>query len=574
MKQIIASISLILFAFILQAQTAKTTWSDEIKLKKGSTDLSMAFADETGIYVQEGHMALNTYFVVGATVRSSATLIKFDKSFREEYRNDFNKELKGKEFEDFFFIGKKAWLMASDYNKKDKTIELFTAEIDKRNGTLKGDWKSLSTLQKDEKKDRLATKFAYNSDSSKMILVSTNWGKEKCSFDIDEFDADMKKVGKTTTITNTFEPKTFQLEDVIYTLNGNVVIVGRIYTFAEGKKKKSKLLEFQNYNIQLYNNTGKLIKEINTEVNGKWLVSSKVAQIPNKELVIAAFYSNQKKAKEINGMLVQRVDAATGDIISTSQKEISTAMINDLAEDEDETKQERKEREKLAKIRDEQEGFSKYLRFRNFVYTPDNGIVILAEKYRSYTHYSTSTTSGVGGRPGTSSTTVYQVYECGDMMMSKMDSKGEISWLQILPKDQQESIRTGSSSSSEGISFGLGSNFFGGYNWPFYAGLGSIVLPEKNMLAILFNDNPKNETLLRPGQKVYSVYNYGKSATMVVYLDVATGKYTRKALINNRDQPTSMPRLGVALANDFYIIGQDIKALGKSRIAVGKISFK
>lgn len=98
MKQIIVSISFLLLALALNAQKANTTWSDEIKLKKGSTDLSMAFADETGIYVQEGHQALNIYFVIGASVRSSATLIKFDKSFREEYRNDFNKELKGKEF--------------------------------------------------------------------------------------------------------------------------------------------------------------------------------------------------------------------------------------------------------------------------------------------------------------------------------------------------------------------------------------------------------------------------------------------------------------------------------------------
>ena len=372
MKRIFLFIALILSYSALFSQQASTKWSDEFKMKKGSTDLSMAYGDETGIYVKEGHLAMKSYFVIGGTVRGSATLVKLNNTFKEEYRNDYNKELKGKEFEDFFFIGKKAWLLASSYNKKDKELQLFASEIDKKNGELKGDWKDISSIQKDEKRDQIQVNFAYNSDSSKMILVSTNEGKEKCAYAIEEFDDNMKKIGKTTEISNRFEPKTFQLEDIVYTVNGNIVVVGRVYDFAPGKKKKSKFLEFQNYNIQLYDNKGKQIKEINTDVDGKWLVSSKVAQIPNKELVIAAFYSNGKKAKEINGMMIQRVDAATGNIISTSQKELSTAMINDIPDDdEEETKQERKEREKLDKVRDDEDGFSKFLRFRNFIYTPD-----------------------------------------------------------------------------------------------------------------------------------------------------------------------------------------------------------
>lgn len=94
------------------------------------------------------------------------------------------------------------------------------------------------------------------------------------------------------------------------------------------------------------------------------------------------------------------------------------------------------------------------------------------------------------------------------------------------------------------------------------------------MLAILFNDNPKNEEVLNPGQKLKRTEKFGKSSCMVVYLDVLTGKYSRKAIFSNRDQPTAMPRLGVAVNNVFFVIGKDDKMLGKTRIAVGKITFK
>jgi len=576
MKSFIVCACLLLSAPFLHAQTASATWSEEFKMHKGSTELSVVYADKTGVFVKEGHLALKSYFVIGATARESATLIKLDKSFTEEYRNDFNKELKGKEFEDFFFIQNKAYILATHYSKKELQMEVFAAEINKTDGNLAGDWQTITTLAVEEKNDGLDVHFDYNSDSTQMILVSTNTGKAKCMFAIEAFDSRMKRSGKTIRITNAFEPKTFQLEDVIYTVSGNTVMVGRVYDFAEGKKKKSKFLEFQHYNIQLYNNTGGLIKEINTDISDKWLISSKVVQIPGKDLVVAAFYSNDKKAKEINGMLVQRIDPATGNVISTSQKELVTNMISDVSDDDsndDESKQDRKEREKLDKLKDDEDGFSKYLRFRNFIYTDDNGIVILAEKYHHYMYTTTSFSSGgMNGSFSRTTTTTYDVYECGDMLMSKMDASGQLSWLHVLPKNQREV--SSSSSSYAGTGFSMGTSYFGSYNMPFYAGLGSLPLAGKNMLAILFNDSEKNGNVLQLGQKIQRVDRFGKSECVVVYLDAATGKYTRKTLFSNRDQPTAMPRLGIAVGKDYYLVGKEDRALAKTKIAVGKIVFK
>jgi hypothetical protein len=573
------AISLFLLVLSLQAFAQKTSvnWGEEFKLKKGSTDLLVMASDNTGIYVKESHFTMKSYFLIGATMRESATLIKLDKSLAMQYQNDFNKELKGKEFETFFFLKDKLFLLGTDYSKKEKKLTLFAAEINKATGELAGEWQEITSWQKEEKGDEINFKATYNADSSQMVLVSTIEGKEKNEYEVKIFDSKLKTAATTIHISNEFDPKTFQLEDVLYMSNSNVVMVGRVYEYQEGKKKKAKFLDFKNYIVRIYNNTGSMVKEINTDISAKWLISSKVVQTPNKELVLAAFYSNEKKGKEINGLLVQRIDAQNGNIITTSKEDINTSMITALENDdadETESKAERKEREKLEKIQDEEEGFSKYMRFRNFVVTPDNGIIILAEKYKSYTTSTSNYSMGVNGSPGTTSTSTFHVYESGDLMMSKIDKNGNISWLKVLPKEQREVIQTGHSNTyGRAINFNAGYNFFDdNTNMPFYSGFG--ILANGSNLSIIFNDHVKNSTVLQLGQKVKRASSFGKTDCYNVQLDVLSGKYTRKPLFSNKDIPTAMPRLGSVLGNTLFLVGKEDRMLGKSKIALGKIAIE
>jgi len=552
-------------------QSLSTIWSEKVKLPKGSTDFSVIFADETGIYVKEGHVVISSYFMVGATSRSSATLIKYDKSFSEAYRNNFNKELKGKEFENFFFIHQKAYLIASAYNRKEQALEFFAAEINKNSGELKGDWETLASIAKDEKTDQISKRFTYNADSTKMIMVSANSGKKRGVYEIQEFDENMKKNGKAVQIRIEYDPNTFLLEDLIYTVNGNTVMVGRVYDYAENKKKKRRNLEFQNYSIMLYDHQGVLIKDIATDLNGKWLASSKVAQIHNRELIVAAFYSNQKRSFEINGMMVQRINALTGDIISTSLKDLSTSMIDDVVDEgdddqDDESRKERVERKNLEEMKEDDKGFSRDMRFKDFIYSEDGGLVILAEKYYQYTYSEYS-------RDRQSSST-YAIVNSGDIMMSKIDAEGQISWLHILPKFQYERHQVDDAWSRSGIFFNFGPTFFSNIDLPFFSGLGVFPQKGKNTFAIIFNDNSRNDNVLQAGQKVYPLSRFYKAVCYAVFIDAATGKYERKSLFNSKDKSTAMPRFGKLVGDQFYIICKDDKVFGKSKIAICKLSFR
>ena len=51
----------------------------------------------------------------------------------------------------------------------------------------------------------------------------------KNTYEIKQFGETLKPAGKTITITNEFDPKTFVLEDVVFTKNENVVLVGKYY---------------------------------------------------------------------------------------------------------------------------------------------------------------------------------------------------------------------------------------------------------------------------------------------------------------------------------------------------------
>ncbi|MBC7934775.1 MAG: hypothetical protein H7Y86_05365 [Rhizobacter sp.] len=562
---------------LVNAQKATVAWGGEFKMKKGSTDLSVIQAEKDGIYLKEGHAALKSYFVIGATTRESATLVKLDNSLEEVYRNDFNKELKGKDYEDFFFLQGKLFLLATKYDKGDKRLSLHAAEISKADGALTGEWTEIDSWSKESNKEVINFKADYNGDSSHMIVASTVEGKEKNIYNITAFDAKLKKVGKAVQISNEFEPKTFQLEDIVYATNGNILMVGREMEYQEGKKKKTKFLDFKNYLVRIYQPDGRLLKEINTNVDGKWLLSTKVSQIKGRELVLAAFYSNTKKGREVNGMMVQRIDPANGEIISTSRKELNTALISavdDGNDDDDESKQERKERERLEKIKAEEDGFSRNFRFRNFIPTSDGGLAILAEEYNSYSYsvYQAGGGSSMSGFSGGRWVT-YRVYSSGDIMMSKVDASGNLGWLHVLPKNQEERIEVGNS--NMGFGFSVGFDYFDNtLGFPFYSGFAGMPVAGKNSIVLLFNDGSKNADVTKLGQKVRRTMRFSKSDCYQVTLDSEKGSYTRTTLFTNDDIPPAMPRLGTNLGNVFFVVGRQERLLGKSKIAVGKVTFK
>jgi hypothetical protein len=138
--------------------------------------------------------------------------------------------------------------------------------------------------------------------------------------------------------------------------------------------------------------------------------------------------------------------------------------------------------------------------------------------------------------------------------------------LQVLPKAQREVAVIGYNRGS------FVSSYFNAANRPFYAGFGAI--QTKNTIQVIFNDNPKNASVTQPGQIVKTIRRFGKSDCFVLFVDEQTGKCMRRPFFTNADVPTSMPRLGSVIGNEMYVVGKDDRMLGKSKIAVARISMK
>lgn len=568
-KVLLLSSVLIAFCTVCFSQLPKVKWGEDFNLKKGSTDLQVVFSDKSGVYLQEGHIAVKSYFAIGMTTRASGSLIKLDKNLNEIYRNDFNKELKGKDFIQFFMLRDRMFLLASETNKRDRSLQILGAEVNKNSGELAGSWKPLTTFTKGGKKDDINFRITLNADSSSLVLVSAVEGKEKNEYQVQEFSESFSARSAPITITNEFDAETFQLQDLLYTTSKKIILVGRVYEFREGKKKKEKFREFSQYNIRLYDDKGQLQHEVSTNINGKWLLSAKVIQEKNRDLVLAAFYSNERKGKTIDGMLVQRIDPNTGATLVSAENKIDNSLLTSQddgeegEEDEKETRAERKERKAFDKIKDEGEAFSKFMRFRNIFHTADNSLIILAESFRQFIYTQMSYAAGPNGA-GSSTMTTSTVFECGDLLMCKINAEGKFDWLQVLPKFQREVIGGAAPKQSE-------TSFFQAQNRPFYAGLGAI--QHNNNIQILFNDHTKNATISQAGVRPKTLRRFAKSGCFLLTVDESSGKISRKMLFSNANMPVAMPRLASVVSNTMYLIGKEDRLIGRSRIAVARIGF-
>lgn len=549
MKHYLCAIALLTGA-AAAAQT-KASWGDEFKMTHRTDGLTIVAVDPTGEYIEEDRDAGRT-----STDRGNPELVKLNPGLNEIYRNDFEKELHGKIFEGFLYLHERLYMFAHENEKKDgRKVNLFVAEVDKGAGKLKGDWKLIHTWQWPEKKETLRRRIVPNGDSSRVILVATYTGRVNNRYELQTLDANtMEPQGETMVITNEFDPKTFQIEDFVYMPGGNAVVVGRLYEYEEGKKKKDKNLQFKSYNVRIYSGDGKLVKDIGTDTEDKFLVTSRVMYLKNN-LVMAAFYSNTRKRKEVNGMIVERINPATGEVINAVNKELNASSITEIDDDPADKKA-------LRKSGDDEEGLTANLRFNKFYITPDDGILVLAEGFHQYETANTTQTAN------TYSTTWYMNYDCRDIYMAKVSAAGTIEWVHVLPKAQFESI-------VEGTSLATGAYYTGDYfdddaSRPFFAGFGSVEAGGK--VHIFFNDYTDNGDILEPGKHVHRVYFYGHTSCYEVVLDMITGKYTRKELFSNRDIPNAMPRLGVAMGNTLYLTGEDAHFLGRTRMAVGRLT--
>ena len=545
MKKVLLIASVLFTSCISFAQTYKLSWGEEMKLKKGTTDLDIITADNSGLYVTEQRVKLKSYFVIGATYGNAYKLIKLDKNFGEVYDKEYKKELKGLDFHNFQPLEDDLFMFATDYDRKEKEFIVLGAKVDKSSGDLNGDFLELGRFALESKRDDYDMKMTSIQNGKTFLMVSNISNKDRVSLAVSVLDKNLKR--KESAIINmSFNPGLYQLEDVKFTVDKKIVVMGREYEEVEYGKRKKKKLVFKQYVLAIYNNKGKKEKDVVVDAADRYIISGKLIEQPTGELLLAGFFSQDAKKTELNGFYINKLNPVDGVLTLSSFKEINAGMLgnsfDDAADEDEESKANKKEAAK-AKADDEEVDFPNSYIIKSVDINPVDNSIIIASEVSKYSYYS-YTTQTYNNATKMWSTQWHYVHSFTnkDILVINADKDGNIRWLNDIPKYQLEEIQT-SSGSGSGISFGMdqGSFFAQAGGMPFYSSYARLI--HNNNLILLFNDHNSNNVNAEYGSKVKSISNFRKkSSAYAVAIDLSTGKMTRKLLGANNEETILMPR--------------------------------
>jgi hypothetical protein len=559
------------------SQKYQINWGDEIKLKKGTTDLDIVSADNTGLYFTESRMKMKSYFVIGATYGNSQKLIKFDKNYSEVFEKEYKKELKGLDYHSFQPLEDDIYLFATDYIKKEKLFKAYGAKIDKNSGNVAGEFAELGSYTLESKRDDYEMKMKPIRNGKNFLMVANISGKDRISLGISLLDR-MLKIKENTVIDLSFNHNEFSLQDVQYSSNNKIILLGKQFEETQIGKKKRKRFVFKQYVMMIYNNKGEKEKDIALTSGDKFIIGGQLIEQTDGGMLLAGFYSNTAKKEDLNGFFINKLDPQNGNLSLSSFKEINAGMLGnnfaDETDEDDETKASKKQAAK-AKEDEEEEEFPNNFIIKSVDINPtDNSILITSEvsKYRYYS-YTTSSYNSFSKTWNYTTNYVHQ-FTNQDILVINSDKDGNIKWLNAIPKSQLEEIRTSSNSRGGMYFFSDYSGYFakaGGM--PYYSSYISLI--NNNTLFVILNDHTSNNVTAQYGDKVKRVYNFKKKSNVYgISMDLATGTMTRKFIAVNNGETILMPRHGYVVKNEVVIPSWRMHAMAKTELKFAKITVK
>lgn len=578
MKKMLIAMLCIVTVVSLRAQTYKINWGDQLKLKKGTTDIDVIAADNTGLYFTEQRLKMKSYFVIGASYGTATKLFKLDKTFNEVFDKDYSKELKGYDFHSFQMLDNDLFLFATDYSKKEKTFKVYASKVDKNSGKLIGDFNEFGSFQLESKRDDYDMKVSSIHNGKSFLAVTNISGKEKVSLGISVLDKNLVKK-QNTIVEIPIDPGRYSLQDVQLTSGNKIVVLGKEFEETQVGKKKKKKMVFKQYVMSVFNDKGRREKDINLNSGDKFVIGGKLIESATNEMLLAGFYSNTSKKDDLNGFFINKIDPERGELKLSSYKEINSSMLGksfeDPSDEDDEIRESKKDKQK-AKDDDDADEFPNSFLIRSVDINPSDNSIIITSEVSKYSYY-TYTTSQYNSMSKTYSYTTNYVHRFTnqDILVINADKDGNIKWMNDIPKSQQEEIRSSNTAYNGGIYFGsdFSSYFADAGGMPFYSSYKSLLA--NNSLIILLNDHSSNTLITGYGDKVKTAYNFKKKSNAYgISIDLLTGKMTKKFIAENSNDAILMPRHGMVVGSDVIIPSWRMHAMAKTDLKFAKVTVK
>jgi hypothetical protein len=524
-------IILSLLSICSYSQQVSVSWSDDFKMRGKVDDINLIGSDSEGNTYLYRSSRTNMLGVEGKRVEE---LVKYNKDLKEIFDYTYKKELEKTYVEKFVIIKDKLYLIAFQNGKGTSNSKVFSVvEINKATGEFVGQAVPIGNFSRDDKWP-LPVTVRFSQDSTKLILIgdvsSYNSNKYVVQFYISDWPV-------TTAAKAIKHPDYFAVNDVVLTSDQRLVILGKIFDYIPGKKKKEYIQVFKGYDIRIFDLAGKQISQGKLEMEGKQIISAKLIE-QNKNFVIAGMYDD--------GIFVSKLN---------NDGTLSNAKFQSLKQSEIEKDNEGKDYKSEGKTDD-------YV-VRHILPQADGSVIVLAELFNQYNFAKVES----GDNP------YYRdIYTSGDLFAFKADKDLNIAWSTVLPKRQVEDY-------VNGIGYGYFFSYpthqtiFGsGVMMPMYGSVYPVQYNDKILL--FFNDNPANASVTNANSKAKRMMKPDKSAGYMVALDPQTGNMKRQEIYQNDGLPIAMPRFAVPAPGGIYVAGMRSRWIGQTGIKLGIIQIK
>lgn len=566
MKKSIIVLFTILSLFV-NAQKPKYIISEEIKLKKKYGVPTIVHSDKTGTYLAT-HVSKAVGFVAFIPISfnvGSEILIKMNDKLEKVFMVDYDKELKGKNFNQYYFHNDRIWIFATEYLKKEDTENLYSVEIDKNTGEVIGEWQQIKSWIKTNKKQNSEIEITPNADNSKYIISNYLNSEGSHEFDVSICDKNFKPQGKSFNLKNEFDPAYVKISDLIFTKTNHIVLLAKVYEDVPYKRRTKK--EFKENIIRIYDLKGKVLHKLKATQDKFYLYESKATEVDGLIYMVANF--GETKGGKVTGTLVQQLNPETGQITTASNQSIDSKVLenNTTETDDPEEKKEIEKQEKEKKKEDD--NTISALWFKKFTRDADGSSYTFSEEKKVY-HYTRTreTTTGTGiSRTTTYTTQNFTDIDCKNILINKLDNAGNTIWSAIIPKYQRETYGGWYylSDLDEPGNFQESRSYVPRYSSFF-------TFQTKNKIYVLFNDNTKNDQVTQKSQKIKSAYGYGKrTSSFIMEVDKATGALSRTTLFDNKDI-LPVVRGGKVFEKSAYFISEEFSFFSKSEFKIVKIT--
>lgn len=311
------------------------------------------------------------------------------------------------------------------------------------------------------------------------------------------YDENMKQTSSNE-IKMPYTERRMDVYDYAIDGEGTNYILAKVFHDDSNDDKKRKKDEEANYHVELFRlKSGSKdldISKIDVKdkfINGLWLFENPA----NKEMVISGYYNIGKKLVNTDGMIIIKAKKE-GQLYGLTTYEIPVDVLNEYTSNRTKKKNNKKDEKGEAEY--------PYLKLKEIVFDDKGDLLLIGEQ----NYIEVRMRNNGMGMAGVGMNNNSYIYHYNDLIVTRIDASGKLSWIKKIPKKQTGYVGKGGMSYK--YIFNKGNHF------------------------LLFLDNVKNFDL--PLDKVPAEHSDGKGGYFTSYkIDDAGVASVNSSIFNVRD---------------------------------------